>query len=44
MGTGCLPALVGKFVKSADARALDVTCTARERDRAPFMSYSGSTP
>jgi pimeloyl-ACP methyl ester carboxylesterase len=44
MGTGCLPDLVGKFVKSADAHALDVTCTARERDRAPFMTYSGSTP
>jgi len=44
MGTGCLPKLVGQFIETADARALDTGCTASIGYVPPFTTFNGREP
>ncbi|MGH8083720.1 MAG: alpha/beta hydrolase [Lysobacter sp.] len=42
--TGCMPELLGQFVDSADAKALDTECLKSLRYVPPFVHYNGWTP
>lgn len=42
--TGCLPKLVGQFVESLDAKALDATCLDSVGYVPPFTGYNGWEP
>jgi pimeloyl-ACP methyl ester carboxylesterase len=43
-GIGCLPKLVGQFIESADAKALDADCLAPIGYVPPFTSFNGWEP
>lgn len=43
-GTGCLPKLVGQFIESADAKALDIKCSASIGYVPPFTTFNGWEP
>ncbi|WP_133501322.1 alpha/beta hydrolase [Cognatilysobacter terrigena] len=44
MGTGCMPKLIGKFIETANAKALDTTCTKTVAPVPPFTSFNGWEP
>jgi len=44
MGRGCLPRLVGRFVETLDAKALDAGCIAQFGPTPAFIDYNGATP
>jgi hypothetical protein len=44
MGRGCLPRLVGRFVETADAKALDAGCIADFGPTPAFLDYNGAAP
>lgn len=44
MGRGCLPRLVGRFVETLDAKALDAGCVADFGPTPAFIDYNGAAP
>jgi pimeloyl-ACP methyl ester carboxylesterase len=44
MGRGCLPRLVGRFVETLDAKALDAGCIAQFGPTPAFIDYNGAAP
>ena len=44
MGTGCMPKLIGKFIETADAKALDTRCLSTVAPVPPFTSFNGWEP
>ena len=44
MGTGCMPKLIGQFIESADARALDAKCLDTVTYVPPFTTFNGWEP
>lgn len=44
MGQGCLPAVIGQFIDSADARALDAGCIGSLSGVPAFTSFNGWEP
>ncbi|MGV8941906.1 MAG: alpha/beta fold hydrolase [Lysobacter sp.] len=42
--TGCMPKLLGQFIESADAKALDATCLDSLTYVPPFMHFNGWSP
>jgi pimeloyl-ACP methyl ester carboxylesterase len=44
MGRGCLPRLVGRFVETLDAKALDAACVADFGPTPAFIDYNGAAP
>jgi pimeloyl-ACP methyl ester carboxylesterase len=44
MAAGCLPRLMGRFVATADARALDATCLEQLAPPPPFLGAFGWGP
>lgn len=44
LGLGCMPRLLGQFIESADAKALDASCLASMSYVPPFTSFNGWEP
>ncbi|TZF90089.1 alpha/beta hydrolase [Cognatilysobacter lacus] len=44
MGTGCMPKLIGKFIETANAKALDTKCLETVAPVPPFTSFNGWEP
>lgn len=44
LGTGCMPRLLGRFIDSADAKALDAKCLEQLDYTPPFAGYYGWEP
>jgi pimeloyl-ACP methyl ester carboxylesterase len=44
LSAGCMPSLLGQFVDSADAKALDTSCLDTLRPVLPFTSFNGWEP
>jgi hypothetical protein len=44
MGRGCLPRVVGRFVETLDAKALDAACVAQLGPMPAFIDYNGAAP
>jgi pimeloyl-ACP methyl ester carboxylesterase len=44
MGTGCMPKLIGKFIETANAKALDTKCLESVAPVPPFTSFNGWEP
>lgn len=44
MGIGCMPKLIGQFIESANAKALDTKCLASVAPVPPFTSFNGWEP
>lgn len=44
VGTGCMPRLLGRFIDSADAKALDAKCLEQLDYTPPFAGYHGWEP
>ncbi len=41
---GCMPKLLGQFVETADAKALDATCLDNLSYVPPFVNFNGWSP
>src|SRR3546814_10133931 len=44
IGAGCMPKLFAQFLKTADAKGLDVECLDKLAYTPPFMSFNGCGP
>jgi len=44
MGAGCLPRLMARFIDTASARSLDVSCLDRLIETPPFAGAYGWSP
>ncbi|GAB1595003.1 alpha/beta fold hydrolase [Lysobacter claricitrinus] len=44
MGTGCMPKLIGKFIETANTKALDTKCLETVAPVPPFTSFNGWEP
>lgn len=44
MGTGCMPKLIGRFIETANATALDTTCLGTVAPVPPFTGFNGWEP
>ena len=44
LGLGCMPRLLGQFMESADAKALDASCLDSLSYVPPFTSFNGWEP
>jgi len=44
LATGCMPKLLGQFLESADAKALDTQCLDALSYVPPFTSFNGWAP
>jgi len=44
MGTGCMPKLIGRFIETANAKALDTKCLETVAPVPPFTSFNGWEP
>ena len=44
MAIGCMPKLIGKFIETTDAKALDTKCLETVAPVPPFTSFNGWEP